>query len=444
MVIRNIAPLTKKIARGAEGGLEFARICRLLMTAEFVGWRKFLWVPDDASGDFKGADGIVFSGTSGEVIGFHSFQFKFVPSPLNASARGQIKASFFNAVKDLAEWADSTESVKWILVTPEDIQKGDADWLFQLGESAVKSGLMPKGLVVEHWGHTRLIELCLKHMHLGRQIFPDLFVHEAGEVAIIGLAIDHRLCQWKLSEAEGALSLVEDIDPNLSRHDWTGVGPSDDNENRAMFEAAAEIIGLEMKDPGRGRTGIMPDWIADAVSIQRAFQQGATTAGHDDKLEDDEGTELTPVSEFIRHWPLPDRLTDCANRLGLNIQLVEKFSRTYCRSVYPAFELLVRNGTSNPAVIHGIGVEVETAWSGSFGDFEPVRRLEVAVDHQFRSELSVGVTAWEAILPPQEVLPGRVCRLRVRQESSLPGVGGSLRIHLRVDDRVLVTMPVAW
>ncbi|MGB3181240.1 MAG: hypothetical protein WBB45_07605 [Cyclobacteriaceae bacterium] len=56
------------------------------------------------------------------------------------------------------------------------------------------------GFKLLHWGHTKIIELCLKHDHIARQYFPELFPFGTGKFKLSEADIDSKLTNWLPSE----------------------------------------------------------------------------------------------------------------------------------------------------------------------------------------------------------------------------------------------------
>ncbi len=202
MPIPNVSSLYQRINNGSEGGNEFARIVNLLLTAENKECHDEFVVFSDAQGDYKGVDSYI-QVTKGRAIGF---QYKFYSSPLKKEHKYQIKKSLKNAL-------DSFEILeKWIIITPEDLLKNDMIWLNALKKNysfnhdfksmadyAEKNGFFPKrtNFSIEHWGHTKLIELFIKHPHLGEHYYPELlFEKSQSTVELLKIGIDSSNCNW--------------------------------------------------------------------------------------------------------------------------------------------------------------------------------------------------------------------------------------------------------
>ena len=88
MPIPNVATLYQKISKGSEGGSEFARFVKLLISSEFAKHKIRFISESDASGDHRGVDGYVlenldFSGT--HLV--NGYQFKFYSSNLTSNQK---------------------------------------------------------------------------------------------------------------------------------------------------------------------------------------------------------------------------------------------------------------------------------------------------------------------------------------------------------------------
>jgi hypothetical protein len=155
MSIPNVSSLYTRIHKGAEGGLEFARIFNQLMISE-SSKEEFNFISySDAAGDYKGVDGIMHKG-----IVKTGFQYKFIPSAFKNEHKSQIKSSIENAIKQFQEMD------RWILVIPEDANKFDLTWLEKISDELQ--------IQTEIWGHSRIINLMLKHKHIGEKYYPEL------------------------------------------------------------------------------------------------------------------------------------------------------------------------------------------------------------------------------------------------------------------------------
>ena len=160
MSIANVSSLSKRIRIGAEGGLEFARICNLLIERKAGILNHDFQSVDDRSGDYKGLDAFSTSGFSVERKYIAGFQYKFYPSPLSNSHKNEILKSFQNA---------KTKNPKlrlWILIMPDDLNQHEFNWLCGFGR--------PKSIRIKHWGYTKLIELFLEFPALCSRYYPEL------------------------------------------------------------------------------------------------------------------------------------------------------------------------------------------------------------------------------------------------------------------------------
>ena len=142
MGIPNVAPLTVKIRRGSEGGGEFARVCDLLLRAEFNYLRHEFWSADDSCGDYRGADATLRKFWSyGDGSEQHiAFQYKFCAHPWSNDTKRRIRDSLRSALPFLLDRArkpglSNGLVPKWVLVTPEDVNRHDAAWFYELPPS---------------------------------------------------------------------------------------------------------------------------------------------------------------------------------------------------------------------------------------------------------------------------------------------------------------------
>jgi hypothetical protein len=186
MSIPNVSSLYQRINKGSEGGSEFARLMNYLLTAEAKeeGWK--IEPYSDASGDFRGLD--AYAEIDKKI--FEGYQFKFFPSPLSASHKSKIIEAIKTAM------GKSTEEMKMLhIVTPEDFMKEDKEWFEQVKKEHEKKKKIFGDLYGEvtgigHWGHTRIVELMLRHPHISKRYFPELFSYEVDLFKLAAVGID--------------------------------------------------------------------------------------------------------------------------------------------------------------------------------------------------------------------------------------------------------------
>lgn len=193
MSIPNVSTLASRIRAGAEGGLEFGRICSQLLQFEFNTASHGSWDGvDDRCGDHAGCDGRYRSWDAAEVgqpAQSICFSFKFFASPLSSDHKRQVRSSLVAALQH--------KHTKWILVTPDDFNRHEQSWFEKLVEGIDDSEGPPP--ILEHWGHTRLVGLMLKHTHVGRHYFPELF-ESGGAFVVDRVTVDDRWCAWSASD----------------------------------------------------------------------------------------------------------------------------------------------------------------------------------------------------------------------------------------------------
>ncbi len=185
MPIQNVSTLYQRINKGSEGGGEFSRLMNLLLTAEAKeeGWK--IEPYSDASGDYLGMDAHV-----GDRI-IEGYHFKFYPSPISTSHKSSIQ----NTIKKTIERSPGNV-VTLNIVTPEDLMKEDMAWFEQLKRECknvdreFEGAYFAGGLKLVHWGHTRIVEMALRHPHIGKHYFPELFSYEVNLVKIAAITID--------------------------------------------------------------------------------------------------------------------------------------------------------------------------------------------------------------------------------------------------------------
>lgn len=196
MPIPNISTLYQRINQGSEGGHEFARFIKLLLGADYSYQGIHFVSESDASGDYKKVDAYI-GGDEDFPTCITGFQFKFYPYKLSATQKKEIIDSIDGAINE------NKFIQKFILITPEDFQKEQQKWLDELRKKYEKSywassnGILRKSrFELIHWGHTKIIELALKHDHIGNRYFPELFPLGVGRFKLSKATIDSELCSW--------------------------------------------------------------------------------------------------------------------------------------------------------------------------------------------------------------------------------------------------------
>ena len=203
MAIPNLPSLFQKIAKGSEGGLEFARVMNLLMVAEGKERAYEVIISSDSSGDFKGVDSIIKDQPQNKDFFLHTgLQYKFFPSNLTSHHKNDIKKSLLNAIEKFPEMKN------WIIVTPEDFSKKDMEWLesikaeYQSIPSLDDFFENPEKNRFEifHWGHTNILSLMLKHPEIAKHYYNELFSHEIGNLVLSKVSIDSKSTNWYRDE----------------------------------------------------------------------------------------------------------------------------------------------------------------------------------------------------------------------------------------------------
>lgn len=194
MPIPNLSTLYQRIHSGSEGGNEFARFIRLLLQADFASLGVNFISESDASGDFKKVDAYVPGKKEFKncIVGF---QFKFYPYKLSSGQKSEI-------IKSIEDALEENELIQdFILVTPEDWQKEQLAWFdglkkrFETVYWASNEDISMKcHFRLAHWGHSKIIELALKHDHIGQHYFPELFPLGVGKFKLAKATIDPKLC----------------------------------------------------------------------------------------------------------------------------------------------------------------------------------------------------------------------------------------------------------
>lgn len=187
MSIPNVSTLYQRIKSGSEGGLEFSRCMNYLLTAEAKeeGWN--IEPYSDASGDYAGLDALVEGGI---VEGYH---FKFYPSPLSDTHKVGIKKAINSAISK-----SPGNMISLNIITPEDLMKEDKIWFEEIKSQCKKTPRQHQGayfmggIKLSHWGHTKIVELALRHPHIGKHYFPELFSYDTDLFKMVNLKVDEQ------------------------------------------------------------------------------------------------------------------------------------------------------------------------------------------------------------------------------------------------------------
>jgi energy-coupling factor transporter ATP-binding protein EcfA2 len=174
-----VAPLSKILPAGREGGSEFARIVDLLIYRQVRGTNRTATIFNDAAGDFHGLDSLV-SGL--RRLGSTGYQYKFYSSPLTDKQRIDIA----NSLETVVAAQRKTRLRRWVLVTPDDLvesptrrSSGDVSWFASL---ANRSDIH---FQIEHWGHTKILDLFIDAPAICLYYYPELVSDGAGKRASI-------------------------------------------------------------------------------------------------------------------------------------------------------------------------------------------------------------------------------------------------------------------
>lgn len=203
MPIPNVSTLYQKLGKGAEGGLEFARFIKLLLISEYKNSETQFFSESDASGDFKGLDAYSIEANKPEGL-LDGFQFKFYPAKLNLNQKNEIIKSIEKAIDK------NTLLEQFILVTPEDFMKEEQEWFERIKDKYSRQNTIHiEGLFTcqyestfIHWGHSQILELVLKHDHIGIRYFPELFPVGVGKFKLAKTRIDTNISSWHTSEKD--------------------------------------------------------------------------------------------------------------------------------------------------------------------------------------------------------------------------------------------------
>ncbi len=211
MSLPNVSSLYQRIAKGSEGGYEFARIINQLLIADSKERNYIAETYSDASGDYKGVDCILKHPLRYSTnYGYSGVQYKFYPSPLSAKHRLDIKESLKKAIKCFPQMG------YWIIVTPEDFQKSDMEWFDELRkehefklnffEQAKRIKIdqneiqAPPFLKIYHYGHSMLMSLFIQHPDIAKFYYPEFYIGEIGNLVLSHTSIDSVNTNWSKTD----------------------------------------------------------------------------------------------------------------------------------------------------------------------------------------------------------------------------------------------------
>jgi energy-coupling factor transporter ATP-binding protein EcfA2 len=163
----NVRSLSQILPKGTESGKEFSRIVDLLLFQEARNQGRLITLLDDAAGDYFGLDSFETNGSKISV----GYQYKFYKSPLSDDHRSSIVA----ALKKVVGAKKGERPAKWVLVTPDDLTNsarrsgsGDVEWLETIRAANARR------ILIEHYGHTKLLSLFLEAPSLCLFYYPEL------------------------------------------------------------------------------------------------------------------------------------------------------------------------------------------------------------------------------------------------------------------------------
>ncbi|HET6244655.1 MAG: hypothetical protein H0V01_14975 [Bacteroidetes bacterium] len=202
MPIPNTSTLYQKISNGSEGGQEFARFIKILLQADYSIKGINFVSESDASGDYKKVDGYIRGNEDFKKLAI-GFQYKFYSANLTSNQKKEIQLSIESAL------TENKFLQEFILITPEDWYKEQQEWFdvqrrkYENSYTVESNGLIRMAhFKLTHWGHTKIIELVLKHDHIGYHYFPELFPQGVGKFKLSQSSIDCTISNWFLFKGE--------------------------------------------------------------------------------------------------------------------------------------------------------------------------------------------------------------------------------------------------
>lgn len=198
MSIPNVPSLFNKIAKGAEGGLQFARIMNILFIADSLDNGYKVISSSDASGDYKGVD-CILEGRHNKKANFIGVQYKFFPSPLSKAHKQGIRSSLIKAITAFPEMTS------WWLITPDEFTKTDMEWFAQMQQEYEIDVLPPFRFMkfsLLHHGRDFITLLMLQHPEIGKHYYDEeLFKNERNKLALSKIHINAKETGWMMFDA---------------------------------------------------------------------------------------------------------------------------------------------------------------------------------------------------------------------------------------------------
>lgn len=406
MSIDNVPSLFTKIHKGAEGGHEFARLCKKLLASSFHGRCSFLELADDSMGDFKKCDArlrLFEYGTSSEDVLL--FQFKFYPSPFSANHRHSIKKSFIEAANE------NPNASKWIIVTPENLNKVDYKWLDELTKNSKKELVKPNNPPqIEHWGHTKLITLLLEYKHIGINYYPELFKQNGGFATIDNISIDQTLCSWEMSEEEFTV-FAKEIDLDRFYASTTELIPFDQlsKEDEQMFAVASKVI----ESRSLGEINIHPSVLYQGLISKVLFSYDKT------KLEIYK-KDVDAAEDCLRKWwvKAEEFNSYISTKDVTESQNIKKFHDLFGKSSDPIFNLTVANRSDELVIVYNVGFNIIDIWQELGGPPAYASLVPILADVVF--EIVENKRSWLRTLDNAiQVPPNQAMTIKVRLKNYL-------------------------
>lgn len=442
MSIPNVSTLFQRLRRGAEGGLEFARIIDQLLVADGQENGYPFQAFDDARGDAFGVDAFAKEGFrhSDQHVGY---QYKFYGSPLSESARASIKRSLKKASVQFPTLGT------WILVTPEDLTKPDIEWFHSLGDSFEwVSNHVPMML---HWGHKRVLDLMLRYPHIGKQYYPELFSSRQGAVSIVSIRMDSDECDWcrhlftdhiQHTHKPAFMSFVE-LNNYLVRFDK--IEPM----AAKMFEDVLHVLQERLRSAATPPSvasdeleyflrmdvqtfyksvvllnRLRPSTTGSLIGLPQHLENLGDT--YDPRINDDVfGDKYS--GDFYRYdvrairvvgavlpvvWP-EGRFVGVAED-ALTGESFRLFKRAFMRTTDPLFDIALLNNTSETEILHRIDIDIRRIWSEKKAG--PVAHtLRSIATYSFRLDFEKRLNSFE-LEPPLSFGSEQPIRFKVRFE----------------------------
>ncbi|HQU85631.1 MAG TPA: hypothetical protein PKY59_21025, partial [Pyrinomonadaceae bacterium] len=333
------------------------------------------------------------------------FQFKFYPSPLSTQHKYSIKKSFIEAANE------NPDAMKWVIITPQDLNKFDTEWLDQVVKESKSELVKPENPPrIEHWGHTKLINLLLKHKHIGVNYYPELFSRNGGFATIDNISIAENLCSWEMSADELTVFTKEidldrfyDVEADMVSFDKLS------NDDLNMFTIATKV----MRAKSLGKLILSPEVLYKGLISKILFSYDETKLDHYKK-------EIEIAEDSLLRWWIKTEESN-SNLLTidkLEIEYLHRFNDLFGKSTDPIFHITFVNRSMELVIVYNIGFNIIDIWQELGGPPTYASVVPILADVVF--EIREGQKSWLKTLENAiQVPPNQAMTVKIKLKNYL-------------------------